>query len=908
MTTNAASTLQGSLQWDELHTKTVAAAQATLAQAILQRDGKELPTRPLQWSQTQTTIDIIVGSIKGVYWKEQHYFLVDAALDETQEEHRHLVAYLKYHPKEGLLRLEIPVEAREGLGQATKVKVFYVEKLKLDLAQQWRDVLGTLDRGPRAVELWSDSAVPLVPWNPRHLPSDRMLNLGQQQALAAMTTPGGFFVWGPPGTGKTTVITSAVHRALEKQQSVLITSHTNVAVDNVLASIVTDDLEYNLGIMSPGQVIRHSGKDTSNVRESVREHDFLILEKAAAVLTKLEEKLRHYNELLKLNTGHRDRERENEIHEQLIKQDADIVMVRKARESEPIRQELAATTASFGEHRLLIERIERAISGNFEKSAAFSGLDQAVDDAHAERAKVEEARLSWADRQDLNEAELTRFAHEINAAQAKKEIAELRQKSRTAKLLPWVMSQRRIATLEASALLSELLAFQQTAHDSLLQAKSAIEDITNEIRKCLAHEESLEERKTTRDIYRRELTELQRQLRIASTESTTLSTRVAELRVDMDELEAQDVDYQALRENGQWELVGEYDEVLLRVTKLNEDRANIEQQKDRLTDKFEQTKKDLLATAPVIATTLTSLSFNPELQKRRFDVVIIDEAASAEVPSIIYAAAKAETTLAVVGDFLQNAPIADAEDATEDDQREVVRWQTSDIFALAGITDRMSAEQHPRCVPISIQYRYPPIIADVVNDFCYDGLLESHQQDVARGEPVITFLDTSSLAGLEFSQAGASWRCDQTIAAAVALATGITHATIGYVTPYSPQATAMKTAFKAAGLNVESGTSHQFQGREFDTVIFDLMQDDKPRWVAAANLRGPKRAVSAAKLLNVAMTRAKEKLYLIGNWPFVKTQESPGMSAIAKLEGHPNFEVRNLAEVTCEKHISRHRD
>lgn len=74
------------------------------------------------------------------------------------------------------------------------------------------------------------------------------------------------------------------------------------------------------------------------------------------------------------------------------------------------------------------------------------------------------------------------------------------------------------------------------------------------------------------------------------------------------------------------------------------------------------------------------------------------------------------------------------------------------------------------------------------------------------------------------------------------------------------------------------------------------MQDDRPRWVAAADLRGPKRAVSAAKLLNVAMTRAKRKLYLIGDWRFVRGHDTPGMQALTALERRANFEVRDLAD------------
>lgn len=53
------------------------------------------------------------------------------------------------------------------------------------------------------------------------------------------TQEGGFFlIHGPPGTGKTTVITEIVRHLVSNRKKVLITSHTNVAVDNVLEKLL----------------------------------------------------------------------------------------------------------------------------------------------------------------------------------------------------------------------------------------------------------------------------------------------------------------------------------------------------------------------------------------------------------------------------------------------------------------------------------------------------------------------------------------------------------------------------------------------------------------------------------------------------------------------------------------------
>src|SRR5690606_12625693 len=172
------------------------------------------------------------------------------------------------------------------------------------------------------------------------------------------------------------------------------------------------------------------------------------------------------------------------------------------------------------------------------------------------------------------------------------------------------------------------------------------------------------------------------------------------------------------------------------------------------------------------------------------------------------------------------------------------------------------------------------IVADVVNDFCYDGLLRSATS--AAGS--VVFLDITG----HFERVGTSWACPTTVRTAVELA-GRIDGDVGYVTPYAAQAAAVERAARESGVILEAGTSHRFQGREFGTVIVDLMQDDRPRWVAAADLEGSSHAIAAAKLLNVALTRTKNTLYLIGDWSFVKSHPSPGMRALAALEGREGF-------------------
>ncbi|MHC5908409.1 AAA domain-containing protein, partial [Streptomyces sp. S6] len=70
----------------------------------------------------------------------------------------------------------------------------------------------------------------------------------QRAALhTALTTPDLATVIGPPGTGKTTVITQLARRAAQSGERVLLTAHSNTAVDNVLTRLPADLVTLRVG-------------------------------------------------------------------------------------------------------------------------------------------------------------------------------------------------------------------------------------------------------------------------------------------------------------------------------------------------------------------------------------------------------------------------------------------------------------------------------------------------------------------------------------------------------------------------------------------------------------------------------------------------------------------------------------
>jgi len=88
----------------------------------------------------------------------------------------------------------------------------------------------------------SDAAPPIAPESPA---TGERLDEFQAECIAkAMSTPHFAVIQGPPGSGKTTVITSVIRRAIARGDRVLVVSPTHVAVDNVVEKLVPkpDDL------------------------------------------------------------------------------------------------------------------------------------------------------------------------------------------------------------------------------------------------------------------------------------------------------------------------------------------------------------------------------------------------------------------------------------------------------------------------------------------------------------------------------------------------------------------------------------------------------------------------------------------------------------------------------------------
>ncbi|MCX4092085.1 DEAD/DEAH box helicase [Nocardia sp. alder85J] len=855
--------------WDWVKARSVAGVEALIRRRQQLIQVKAVSNTALEIPERRLLIVENTVEPPRAGWSEQMFFLKDA--ETTRRSAPQLIpVFLKYEPRGRRIVLDVTREIRDELGSIRRVHVVCSDDLELDLLRQLLECLRKATRAPRVADLWTSRSLE------HSVPVDGVNN-EQAQAFSAMTAGGGWLVWGPPGTGKTTVIGKAVADALARGRSVLIASHTHVAVDNVvkdLASVVSE----------AGSVVRVGSPEKAD--PEVVAHDWLMLDKAAAVITDRVARLRDILDRQRANERHSVRGRLDTVIRRLV--EADLDMIEKAY----VAREYADKCES------LANRLE-------EMSDELDRLEERLGDV-LEAASV---RLTIADRLPLlfgqrdiilqrrTEAERFMQTQQAFVDELIDEQELLRRRmitlSRAVQASPDAGDEFE-RTLTAVAEIGRNIAEYEPMLDDL---RVDLDAINNEVEHYDALIIEAGRSRQQVEMLWKQAEEMGEARNRFKHEIVSLSTEIEQARAIAETVPRRDSIIARAEAEGILALIDERDDLNAQCGRLDAELKELDNEKRRLDDEYADTKRRLLDTAPVIACTLTALTTQSELAGRRFDTVIVDEAASAQIGQLVYAGSKADRCLAFVGDFLQNSPITDTDDAIGEEQQRLLPWQRDDIFALLGIHDRATATSHPRCIALRTQYRYPPVIADIVNEFCYDGLLRTSWTGLVEN-PVITFVDTSGHPGQELRPEDSSWVHPLGLRLLDPLYGRRGAGSIGMVCPYRAHARRADGQARDRGYGMPCGTSHRFQGRQFDTVIVDLMQDaNQARWVAGADLHGNRRQVSAAKLLNVAITRAKRSLFLIGDWNFVRRSTSPGMKAIARLEGRPEFTVIRAADI-----------
>jgi superfamily I DNA and/or RNA helicase len=260
---------------------------------------------------------------------------------------------------------------------------------------------------------------------------------------------------------------------------------------------------------------------------------------------------------------------------------------------------------------------------------------------------------------------------------------------------------------------------------------------------------------------------------------------------------------------------------------------------------------EILARAPGVLATLTSLD-GPALAGRAFDLAVVDEATQAVEPAAYLALLRAGRAV-LAGDHLQLPPT-------------VLSAEAQQGGLAASLFERLAlAHGDGVKVTLAVQHRMNERIMRYPSDALYGGLLRAHP-DVAGhalDDAPLEVVDTSGRGFEEATPEGSDSRVNEGEAELVAaevervLALGVLPADVAVIAPYDAQVQRLRQLLAArVDLGLEVDTVDGFQGREKEAVVVSLVR---------ANDAGEVGFLSDVRRMNVALTRARRKLVVVGD-------------------------------------------
>ncbi|MBA7586559.1 hypothetical protein ES708_28561 [subsurface metagenome] len=260
------------------------------------------------------------------------------------------------------------------------------------------------------------------------------------------------------------------------------------------------------------------------------------------------------------------------------------------------------------------------------------------------------------------------------------------------------------------------------------------------------------------------------------------------------------------------------------------------------------------------------LTFPRAADPGQFDYVIADEVSMASIPSLIAASFFATTGIVVGGDPFQLPPIY-PEDAEEPNE-----WFRANVFEKAGI----EKSDDPRAAFLDTQYRMQPEIGALVSEMFYKdvgglktGTASLHSIGCFSGRVVfIHSPGASETVGSDYLNDEEHRRFNKVHAGSVvkavcvALRHGIKASDIGIIAPYNAQVVQILQKLRHVSRenalvidDLKVSTVHSFQGQERRMIVVDFADD---------NVK-PTHLTTKWQLINVALSRAKEQLIIVGN-------------------------------------------
>ena len=316
--------------------------------------------------------------------------------------------------------------------------------------------------------------------------------------------------------------------------------------------------------------------------------------------------------------------------------------------------------------------------------------------------------------------------------------------------------------------------------------------------------------------------------------------------------------------------------VMRRRSRIDGQRRMLEQASDLLPSR-------LLERCEVLGTTIHQTYLSPAI-RRPYDVVIIDEASMVSTVQAYVAAGLAKEgrgRVIVAGDYRQLPPIVLAK------TNRAVEWLRKDVFHAARIPDALAARVEPEYVSVlNVQHRMSPGICGLVSRLFYNdrlttdetvrnrmalpsplGLTDAYWIDSTPAKPTVRRTGSSSRVNEVHLQLVEDLLAELDSGGSIQ---GAGPLKVAVISPFRGQAQALEKRLgtRYQGKGVEVTTSHRGQGNEAEIVILDLT--DAPGLPISGFLGAHHHRDDGARLLTVAMSRARQQLYVLGAMDYLE--------------------------------------
>ncbi|XP_050539409.1 DNA replication ATP-dependent helicase/nuclease DNA2 isoform X2 [Daktulosphaira vitifoliae] len=260
------------------------------------------------------------------------------------------------------------------------------------------------------------------------------------------------------------------------------------------------------------------------------------------------------------------------------------------------------------------------------------------------------------------------------------------------------------------------------------------------------------------------------------------------------------------------------------------------------------------------------------LQKRTFDVCIVDEATQV-VQSSVIAALHSSKTFILIGDPQQLPPLIKNKKAKELGM-DISLFERLDRPSVTAI--------------LNVQYRMNGSIVELANNYAYNGSLKCANDDIKNAtlnlkkcnvnskwlEAVLSsdlnksvlLLDTEILKN-QSTESDSNIIEVKIINKLVLLLIqcGILGLSIGIIAPYRAQVALLKNTLCNIDPDIEVNTVDQYQGRDKEVIIYSCTKNNFTKDIGI---------LSDKRRITVAITRAKKKLIIIGNINVMKSYDT----------------------------------